>query len=371
MKKILSVLICAVLILVLVPAVNAVVDGELVYDVFEDHVEITGVNPQKNSIAIPSEIEGKPVTKIGYRAFANAQIREVTLPDTITEIGAGAFLDCLFLEKVVIPDGVSEIKFQTFRGCTLLREVVVPKSVVIIDDEAFYRCSSLSSLSEFSKDLYKIGESAFLDCHSLQGLSVEVGSSAFTSVDGVLYTQDGAYLYLYPAGKKGTFEIPETVKVIGEDAFEFSVIEEIIIPATVESVNSNSFHHCPNLKSVVFEGEAFLGDCVFLQCENLEKIVFKNEHNELGDNVFDMCEKATLYAPKGSDVADYGKRAGLYSGYVNADGSLSRPMQMPKIDWAKWGTILGGIALVIVGFLLYLKFGKKKENAPQTVYDEY
>ncbi len=371
MKKILSAVLCAVLILSLMPSVNAVVSGELVYEVFEDYVEITGVNPEESSIEIPREIEGKPVTKIGYRAFANSYMREVTLPDTITEIGAGAFLDCLFLKKIVIPDGVSEIKYQTFRGCTLLREVYIPKSVTFIDDEAFYRCSSLKVLSELSKDLYKIGESAFLDCHSLEGISVDSGNLTFTSKDGVLYTQDGKYLYLYPAGKKGEFKIPNEVKVIGEDAFEFSVIEEIVIPESVESVNGNAFH-LSKLKSVVFEGKANIGDCAFLQCENLEKVVIYDAFANLGENVFDMCEKATLYAPKGSDTFNYGKRAGLYEGYVDENGKLSRPFQMPKIDWGKWLTILGAVVVLAGGFVLYLKFGKKKDSeAPQKIYDEY
>lgn len=365
MKKLLSVLFCAVLIFISVPNVNASVIGEkLIYDVFDTHVEIVGLNTTDTKIVVPSEIEGKPVTKIGYRAFANSYIRQIVLPHTITEIGAGAFLDCLFLEKIEIPFGVSEIKFQTFHGCTLLREAVIPKSVVKIDDEAFYACSSLNKISEFSKDLESIGESAFLDCHSLESLSVEKENPIFTSIDGVLYTKGGECLFLYPAGRKDkTFKIPNTVKIIGEDAFEFSLIQEIVIPATIEVLEQNSFHHCPNLKTVIFEdSDIVVYDCAFLECSSLKKVVIPSDRIVLKNSVFDMCDKATLYAPENSNAFQYGVNANLYKGYVNADGSLTRPLQMPKINWGKVGTILGGIVLVVGGFILYRKFGKDKKE---------
>lgn len=365
MKKLLSVLICAVLILISVMSVNASVVGEkLIYDVFDTHVEIVGLNTEDTKIVVPSEIEGKPVTKIGYRAFCGSYIREIVLPDTIEEIGAGAFLDCLFLEKVEIPFGVSEIKFQTFRGCTLLRDVSIPESVTKIDDEAFYACSSLRNLSELSKDLTVIGESAFLDCHSLENIYINEENSVFKSVGGVLYTNSGEELFLYPAGKKDkTFEIPSTVRVLKEDAFEFSLLEEIVIPATVEIIEKNCFHHCPNLKSVIFEdSEVTVEDCAFLECSSLKKVVIPSDKIVLKNNVFDMCDKATLYAPENSNAFEYGVNANLYKGYVNADGSLSRPIQMPKINWGKVGTVFGGIVLVVGGFFLYRKFGKDKKE---------
>lgn len=364
MKKILSAVLCAVLILLLTPSVNAVVGEKFIYEVYDEYVEITGLNTEDRVISVPSEIDSKPVTKIGYRAFANSYVREVVLPESVTEIGAGAFLDCLFLEKVTIPSGVSEIKFQTFRGCTLLREAVIPKSVVKIDAEAFYKCSSLNNIGEFSKDLKEIGESAFLDCHYLEAVSVESENTVFTSKDGVLYTQNGECLYLYPAGKKDkSFEIPSEVKIIGEDAFEFSLIKEIVIPKNVEVLGMNSFHHCPNLETVIFEdGDIEVLDCAFLECLSLKKVVIPSDSIKLHDNVFDMCESMTLYAPKGSKAFEYGRKSGLYYGYIKADGSLSRPMQALKIDWAKWGTIIGGIIIVVGGFFLYIKFGKGKKE---------
>ncbi len=365
MKKILSAVLCAILIFTLMPSVSASVVGDVfIYDVFDEYVEILGLNTEETIITVPSEIEGKPVTKIGYRAFANSYVREVILPDTVNEIGAGAFLDCLFLEKVAIPNGVSEIKYQTFRGCTLLREVIIPKSVIKIDTEAFYKCSSLKSVSEFSKDLSEIGESAFLDCHSLEALSVEETNAVFISKDGVLYTDGGECLFLYPAGKKDkTFEMPSGVKVIGEDAFEFSLIKEIAIPKNVEVLKENCFHHCPNLETVIFDNsDTEVFDCAFLECTSLEKVVIPSDKIKLHNNVFDLCEKLTLYAPKGSEAFKYGSKAGLYEGYVKADGTLSRPMQMPKINWAKWGTVIGAVVLIVGGFLLYRKFGKTKEQ---------
>ena len=47
------------------------------------------------SINIPSEHNGLPVSSIGRNAFAgNGNITAVTIPETITSIGIGAFRDC-------------------------------------------------------------------------------------------------------------------------------------------------------------------------------------------------------------------------------------------------------------------------------------
>ena len=94
-------------------------------------------------------------------------LREVVIPDSVTEIASTAFLncaglvdktgmlilqDCLFCcvpqsDTVVIPDGVTEIADCALRDCHDLRRVVIPESVTKIGVRAFAGCSSLETIS--------------------------------------------------------------------------------------------------------------------------------------------------------------------------------------------------------------------------------
>lgn len=85
-------------------------------------------------IKAPRTVNGSPVTAIDYWAFSpftwykNApearrlkrlcgEITEVTLPDTITSIGRGAFYGCNALKAVDIPRSVTDMGEEVFKYC--------------------------------------------------------------------------------------------------------------------------------------------------------------------------------------------------------------------------------------------------------------
>lgn len=93
------------------------------------------------SITIPNS-----VTKIGMVAFSGCKsLESITIPDNVTEIGKYAFDDCTSLKSIIIPNGVTEIRWRTFAYCISLESITIPNSVTKIDD-AFYNCSSLKSI---------------------------------------------------------------------------------------------------------------------------------------------------------------------------------------------------------------------------------
>ena len=65
-------------------------------------VTITGLkNKSLESLSIPEEITGVPVTKIAANAFDGCTaITSVKLPDTVTEIGNTAFNACKSMKKI-------------------------------------------------------------------------------------------------------------------------------------------------------------------------------------------------------------------------------------------------------------------------------
>ena len=62
------------------------------------------------------------LTEIGVGAFAAAGMKEIELPENLTTIGMGAFMDSM-LTKVTIPASVTSIGNIAFSGCTALLEV--------------------------------------------------------------------------------------------------------------------------------------------------------------------------------------------------------------------------------------------------------
>ena len=51
------------------------------------------------------------------------RLEAVKLPESLTEIGSGAFRGCKSLKRIVIPESVTVIEAETFYGCEALREV--------------------------------------------------------------------------------------------------------------------------------------------------------------------------------------------------------------------------------------------------------
>ena len=56
--------------------------------------------------------------------FRSKSLTSVTIPDSVTNIGADAFSGCSSLTSVTIPNSVTSIGSGTFYGCTSLTSVI-------------------------------------------------------------------------------------------------------------------------------------------------------------------------------------------------------------------------------------------------------
>lgn len=73
-------------------------------------------------------------------------LKEITIPDSVVQIGEYAFWCCKKLEKVSIPPSVVRIKKNTFQYCFALKDVILPQSVKYIESGAFSDCPNLHPL---------------------------------------------------------------------------------------------------------------------------------------------------------------------------------------------------------------------------------
>jgi len=108
------------------------------YDLYQDHVVITGFNGSEGSPIMPERMEGLPVTGIGDNTFSCCSaLTSITIPDSVTSIGCKAFSRCSALTGLKLPDSVMGIGDYAFSGCGNLTDVAIPDSVTSIGQDVF------------------------------------------------------------------------------------------------------------------------------------------------------------------------------------------------------------------------------------------
>ena len=87
----------------------------------------------------------------------------ITIPNSETEIGEGAFSGCTGLTSITIPSSVTKIGDFAFSGCSGLTSITIPDSVTEIGGYAFSGCTGLTSIT-IPSSVTEIGRDLFRDC---------------------------------------------------------------------------------------------------------------------------------------------------------------------------------------------------------------
>lgn len=82
----------------------------------------------------------------GYAFSYSFYLSEITMSDSISYIGYGAFENCSRLSDMILSNSVSHIDNYTFSHCSSLRQITLSKNIKKIDEYAFYDCASLTDV---------------------------------------------------------------------------------------------------------------------------------------------------------------------------------------------------------------------------------
>ena len=105
----------------------------------------------------------------------SSYLEKITLPNSITHIGAAAFCECGELLKIKLPTSLLYIGPSAFADCWQLEKITLPASTRIIGPGAFQGCVNLFQV-KLNKALEVIGEDAFDDCESLETIIIPHGT---------------------------------------------------------------------------------------------------------------------------------------------------------------------------------------------------
>ena len=100
-------------------------------------------------------------------------LTSVTIPDSVTSIGAGAFSECEKLTTIRLPNSITEISEYAFSKCKNLTTITIPDSVTSIGNGAFSYCENLNNVTIPAR-VSNLGEHVFFYCHSLTSLIFQV-----------------------------------------------------------------------------------------------------------------------------------------------------------------------------------------------------
>ena len=252
------------------------------YSLDEDgNATITGYSGSVSALAIPQTIDGHKVVAIGNSAFEGTCLVNVTIPDTVTEIGDSAFAECKQLSSVQLSNNLTILGKFAFGNCTSLTSIWIPKSLKTADTSAFSGspfagCVALQSV-ELETGMTKIPDNLFDSCPGFTTITIpdtvtEIGDSAFANTN------------------LNSITIPDSVTQIGKYAFGGSKLESIRIPDTVTDIGDNAFNGCTELKDVTLPNiRKNIVAGMFEGCTSLEKIVLPETVTAIRSGAFTGC----------------------------------------------------------------------------------
>ena len=312
--------------------------GEGMPDHLDGTVTITGYTGGASVLIIPETIEGCAVTAIAKDAFKdNTVLTAVSVPNTVTSIGVGAFSGCKSLKSMRTPVftcdgapffgalfGATTPEANGYSVPTLLSTLVISEAAdavapIVIPEAAFYACRNLKII-ELPSLTEEIGDFAFYGCQSLEYIVTgatrvtSVGRNAFTNCEALLTLDLPAtvetlgFAMLEGCGKLESLTLPfvggnpseaETAYLgylFGAADYTFTAG---FLPASLISVTllegcgdipDNAFFECASVREFHLpQGVTAIGRRAFYGCKRLAEMTLPQTVKTIGDDAFHGC----------------------------------------------------------------------------------
>lgn len=256
MKKFISIALCIILAVSLMPVALAADYGDFEYQANSvGTYVITGYNNFKNDyVTIPETINGIKVTAVGKAAFQNkTNVTTVKFPESVTAIAANAFYGCKNLSSVLLTDSITSIGSKAFSMCTSLTGINL-RNATTVGEHAFYGCNNITNL--YCGDSLKV-----------------IGAYAFQKCSALTFIKWSPKL-IY----------------IGNYAFaDCTSLTNLTLPNKLNHIGNSSFKNCTALKTLNFgTGKLEIGAYAFENCSALTSVTLPNNISSIGRHAFSL-----------------------------------------------------------------------------------
>ena len=171
----------------------------------------------------------------------------LTIPDSVTAIGEGAFANLEGLRTIIIPSTVKRIERDAFRNNKTLETVIMQEQVnedgtiegvEYIGSAAFHGCANLKTV-QMANSVTEVGTSIFQNDNSLKTINL---SDKITAIS--------IYMF-HGCTNLESIEIPDSVVKINNQAFGgCSNLIAIKIPKSVTTIGATAFNGCYKLTNI-------------------------------------------------------------------------------------------------------------------------
>lgn len=231
-------------------------------------------------VNIPSEINGTPVTTIGNAAFRDSSVTSVTIPASVTEIGANAFAGCTNLTSVTYGGDWSNLTIQSGNPA--------------VEDAA----KDAANAPLFDFDFILNNTAVIVTNYKYNGAAADV--TIPSRYQGKPVTTIGHAAFFNSAVTSVT--IPDSVTSISDEAFiNCPKLTNISIPNSVTYIGFSAFSSCTSLKSITLPSSlSFISGALFLGCSQLTTIHIPVSVTSIGNNAFADCPSLMTVTYPGS-----------------------------------------------------------------------
>ena len=235
----------------------------------------------KNCTSLTDITFSRNLTTIGDSAFCGCSTLEnVILPDSLTTIGTSAFANCTSLTDIMFSRSLTTIGNSAFYGCSTLENVILPNSLMTIEPGAFANCTQITDII-VPDSVTSIGWGVLLGCNNLVSLKIPfVGNTK----DGTTNTHFG-YIFAAEDSSAQGEAIPSSLKNVTVTGGKIAMnsfsgcngLESVTIGNSVTSIYHGAFENCTNLTSVTIgSGVTSIDSVVFLYCYKLVEVINKS-----------------------------------------------------------------------------------------------